>query len=410
MAWRIDEPLIKGELDNRIRGTTTGTLWFQGRDEPVILNLQGNPWRDLAGHVLRFVNPNPKPGTDLSGVATHQEGVVGDITASRKVRVPDCPREEFIAGYKSGRVFTFHMANSLYLEWYSEANGRVVIESADYQIDLSSQATWTMTEDEEQQQIKANSEAIVHFMQRLADAMDQDHHLPDPEHDDHPTSEIEAQAEAETARMNRLTDRIHARLEKEGFDDPNAYERIWREEREKLRIEMGEPEPEPLTPEQEAERAAWIEEMNRVCEEALANPDEMEDPFENHPLVTLCSDLGIRIFHDIKNNAWVDEQAHHEHPLLEIEGGVQAASAKLAGALNGTSRREEWPPHPLFAGDTLVRLKKARSYLRDALAGLDAADQQRLATSPWRSEIRQHIEHIIAAVQTAIDEVRESLN
>ncbi len=40
-----------------------------------------------------------------------------------------------------------------------------------------------------------------------------------------------------------------------------AYERIYEEEREKIRQERGEPEPEPLTPEQEAEQAAWIEEM-----------------------------------------------------------------------------------------------------------------------------------------------------
>jgi hypothetical protein len=31
-----------------------------------------------------------------------------------------------------------HMANSFYLEWFSESNGRVVIESADYELSLSS--------------------------------------------------------------------------------------------------------------------------------------------------------------------------------------------------------------------------------------------------------------------------------
>jgi hypothetical protein len=410
MAWRIDEPLIRGEIDSRIRGKTTGTLWFQGLAEPVVLNLEGNPWRDLAGHLLRFVHPHPKSGIDLSGLAVTQVGVVGDITASRKVRVPDVPMEEFIAGYKSGREFTFHMANSLYLEWFSDANGRVVIESADYQMDLSSEATWTMTEEEEKEQSTANAAAITRFMQRLADAVDGERDLPDPYPDDPPTSEAEARAEADTARMNRLIDRIHARLEQEGYDDPESYTRIWREEREKLRIEMGEPEPEPLTPEEEAERAAWIDEMNRVGEEALANPDPMEDPFENHPLVTLCSDLGIRIGRDIRQHAWVDENAQVEHPLIELEGGVLIAGAKLAGALNGALGRDEWPPDPLYAGDTLVRLKKARSHLRDALAGLDAADEQLLATGPWRSEIRGNLEQLVAAVQKVLDEVRDSLN
>ena len=124
MAWRIDEFLVKAELDNRIRGRVTGTLWFAGKENPVTLDLKGNPWRDLAGHKITVTNPSPKP-FDRDGFADEQMGVVGDITASRKVRVPDCPMEEFLAGYKTGRKFTFHMANCLYLEWFSERNGRV---------------------------------------------------------------------------------------------------------------------------------------------------------------------------------------------------------------------------------------------------------------------------------------------
>jgi hypothetical protein len=33
-----------------------------GRDEAVELKLEGNLWRDLAGHVLKFSNPDAKPG------------------------------------------------------------------------------------------------------------------------------------------------------------------------------------------------------------------------------------------------------------------------------------------------------------------------------------------------------------
>jgi hypothetical protein len=40
-----------------------------------------------------------------------------------------------------------HMANSLYLEWYSKLNGRVVIESADYRLEISEPA-WRFTADE----------------------------------------------------------------------------------------------------------------------------------------------------------------------------------------------------------------------------------------------------------------------
>jgi hypothetical protein len=95
MAWRIDEQVIHGELDNRFEGRVTGHLWMTGREEPVELDLTGNPWADLAGHILRFRNPQPTPGLP-DGFAARQEGTVGDVTASRKVKVPDCSEEEFI--------------------------------------------------------------------------------------------------------------------------------------------------------------------------------------------------------------------------------------------------------------------------------------------------------------------------
>ena len=95
MAWRIDEQVVRGEIDNRARGRVTGRIWFHGRAEPVALDLAGNPWRDLAGHRLVFTNPDPKPG-DLARLRDPQQGVTGDITASRKVKVPDCSMEELM--------------------------------------------------------------------------------------------------------------------------------------------------------------------------------------------------------------------------------------------------------------------------------------------------------------------------
>ena len=408
MAWRIDEQVVRGEIDNRIKGKVTGTLWLHGRNKPVILDLGGNPWRDLAGHVIRFTNPDPKPGLP-DGFSDVQAGVVGDITASRKVRMPDCSMEEFIAGYKTNRKFTFHMANSLYLEWFSQYNGRVVIESTAFALELDGMPSWTMTETEEQEQQLANHQAITGFMDRLVDAIDRSG-VEIEDWSDQPTSDVEAKADAETARMDRLLDRVTARFEQEGVEDSEMFDRIWKEEREKMRIEMGEPEPEPPTPEQLAEQAKWIEEVNREAEEVL-NSDEgsPDSEDERHPLVEACFNLGIRLFHDIKNNAWVDENAPQEHPLHEVEAGVQIAGAKLAGALMGTLRRGEWPPDPLFAGDTLVRLKKARGHLRDSLAGLDAADEQRLADPNWRAQTRIDINSVLAQVEHAIRDVRSSL-
>jgi hypothetical protein len=88
MAWRIDESVIRGEIDNRARGRVTGRIWLVGRNAPVEFEFAGNSWRDLAGRQLKFVNPAPKPGR-LETLAARQTGVIGDCTASRKVKVPD---------------------------------------------------------------------------------------------------------------------------------------------------------------------------------------------------------------------------------------------------------------------------------------------------------------------------------
>ena len=85
MAWRIDEWVIRGEIDNRVRGRVTGRIWFTGRAEPVELSLTGDCWRDLAGRRLEFVNPQPKPGLPTS-FATRQEGVASTIEQVRTRR------------------------------------------------------------------------------------------------------------------------------------------------------------------------------------------------------------------------------------------------------------------------------------------------------------------------------------
>jgi hypothetical protein len=112
MAWRIDENVTRGEIDNRIPGRVTGRIWFVGRDDPIVLTLTGNAWRDLAGRRLEFVNPTPIPGLAPS-FAAHQQGTAGDITASRKVRVPEIPMNQIGEYYLAKKPFPWHWGNSL---------------------------------------------------------------------------------------------------------------------------------------------------------------------------------------------------------------------------------------------------------------------------------------------------------
>jgi hypothetical protein len=413
MAWRIHENVVRGEIDSRVQGRVCGRIWLEGREEPVVLELTGNPWRDLAGHVLTFTNPNPQAGQGKD-LATLQKGAVGDMTASRKVKVPELPVEEIWALAKAGQPWPWHWANCLYLEWFSDFNGRVVVESTDYQIEIDAEAAWFMDEQMEKEQQVENAMALTNFMDRMcqavAEAKERDAAL-DDEEDDAPQSRAEAEADAESEYMNRLLDRVMARMKREGLSDMEDHDRIYDEERTRLRREMGfPPDPEP-TPEQLEEQQRWIEEMNAAAEEAMREmeADEwMAEMERKRPeLVERASDLGVRLHHDTKPLLPPDPM--REHPLIEITSGVCIASAKLAGALGCVEDDEDWPPDPLYAGDTLVRLKKARAALRDALRGLNSADEENLGTAEWRAGVRSEIQGILTEVQRLIQEVRDIL-
>ena len=171
MAWRLNKAVVKGEIDNRKQGTVTGNIWLVGVEDPIELKLEGNCWRDLAGCRLTFRNPNPeKPDDEHTNLNPHQGGVVGDMTASRKVRVLEIPVEEAYMMCKRGEKPPEHMGNCVYLEWYSDFNGRVVIESTDYSFELS-KPVWDMSQNGEIEQRKKNDSAIVKWMERLTDAV-----------------------------------------------------------------------------------------------------------------------------------------------------------------------------------------------------------------------------------------------
>jgi len=412
MAWRIEEQVLRGEIDNRTPGRVIGKIWLAGRDEAVELDLEGNPWRDIAGHVLRFINPNAKPG-DGARLASYQQGMVGDMTASRKVKIPECSMEDLMDFDSAKQPFPWHWGNSLYLEWYSQTNGRVVIESAHYQLELDAEPTWILSENEEAAQQAVNAESMAKFMERIGLPMTGAMVAPDDEDDDLPQSLEEAQADAEDARMQLLLDRVTARLDRGEFPI-EEFDRILAEERARLMRERGEEDPE-LTPEQLEERREWIDEMNAIAEEALVDleaekwkgPERLDE--ERHPLVEECSDFAVALYHEIHNAGWLAEDAHQEHPLWVIQTGVTCASAKLAGALGMSSRSDEWPPDRMIAGNVIVRLKKARNYLRDALNGLDSVEEEALTTPQWRHQTRLKVINVLAQTEDLLREARDVL-
>lgn len=414
MAWRIDEHVIRGELDNRERGRVVGRIWFTGRAEPVELRLEGNCWRDLAGRRLEFSNPDPKPGPIVE-LAARQEGVVGDITASRKVKVPDIPLEDMHLYYKTGREMPWHWGNSLHLEWHSERNGRVVIESATFELKIVGEPAWEMAEAEEQEQRRMNGEAMMRFMQRLDDAMrrhrdtdDDEHYEVEADEDGEPDAGVEndlkplteAEADALDQRSELLGDRIQARLDREG--EGADLERIIEEEMDRLRRERGEPE---LDDQENAGENAWIDEAAAVIDEALVAGLEVGPSRPRHALAERSRKLTSRLMHEPAQRGWITENDPEEHPVAELVAGVMKASGKLAGALNP----RPWPPEVVLCASVLVRLKKASAYLEDALAAHDDCVAQRLADLTWLVEVRSEIAAILAETEALIAELRARL-
>jgi len=120
MAWRPTEFLIAGELDNSTLGRVTGWMKFMGRRNKVKFDLQGNFHRDIRGAKIRFHNEQYKDADLQEAKKYHrleslQTGVVGDITAG-------LPPHDY------GRA--------PYIEWYSDQNGRVVVELDSEQIEI----------------------------------------------------------------------------------------------------------------------------------------------------------------------------------------------------------------------------------------------------------------------------------
>ena len=174
MAWRLQEHVVRGEIDNRGRGRVMGRIWLAGIEKPLVLELLGDCEPDLAGCLLRFENPEPVALTTRPP-ALQQRGKTGEITAARKLRVFDIPFDEVCAMIKSGGAPPEHLANSFYLEWHSPLSGRFVIQSAEYQLEVSEPA-WRFSAEElmERKQAVAEESSNAFAIEIRADGTEEE--------------------------------------------------------------------------------------------------------------------------------------------------------------------------------------------------------------------------------------------
>lgn len=152
MAWRPSDQLIEGELDNSVQGKITGWLQLAGIPEKVTLNLDGNFHRDIRGAKIRLQgNGQPdfqKSADYLKGFSVIQTGKAGDMTAGR-------PPADY--------------AEYPYFEWYSEDNGRCVLELESDQVELLTDPIPAVESDPISR--KDQAENMAEFLNSMANAV-----------------------------------------------------------------------------------------------------------------------------------------------------------------------------------------------------------------------------------------------
>ncbi len=384
MAWRIHEHVVRGEIDNRERGIVRGRIWLHGQAEPVVLDLKGNAHPDLAGCLLTFENPgNTFPMPSDGHLALLQRGTIGDLTASRKVRVFDIPVAEACALLKKKQPVPEHIANCLYLEWFSEANGRVVVESADYKLTLSPPA-WRLTPEEEQERQEQAAAGFSSFMQKLSQALEQQKHQPPPdkEWDEFDYEKLMRECDARTDKYGELLDKY---LDHPDRDRIIAREMGWTRLEEAPEAEE-EAENDPSKPSAASgEEACDIsrdepearEDSNLPCEIPDEVPPLEPDPategvdwvrcrdgFICHPLVKRAMDGGIALWDKYEEHG-LDKTEHEALTVLLSE--YQIVGAKLAGALDSLAYGRDVHEGPFI----VACLKRALQHLHAAQAALE---------------------------------------
>ena len=397
MAFRIHDSVVRGEIDNRVKGIVRGKIWVEGRAEPVVLELKGNAWPDLAGCLLTFKNPLERfAHQHLDSLRQEQTGIIGDLTASRKVRVMEIPMPEAYLMKKRGEHVPEHMANSLYLEWFSEQNGRVVIESADYELEVSA-PEWRLTPEEDEQRARDAASGMSWFMQKLTDAIEQqqrgqkDH---DEEWNEHDYEKFMKESDARTDKYMELLDK---------YGDSDEAEEI-------IAKEMGWDE--ELTPEEAELKQQWIEEMNAASAEALEVPESEPDPAREgvdwirteegdvrHPLQHRCKESAMRFWDEIDE---LDEAVSQNEDVSQFVTEWLTAGAKLAGALGGVARGDSFQD-PSFL---VAYLKRALDHLHKSQAGLEAAAQAGLLPDALVVSARQELFGIREGILKLMDQFR----
>ena len=393
MAWRIDAAVTHGEIDNTVEGRTTGRIWLAGRAEPLSLMLDGDCWRDLAGTRLKFANPAPVADPDCAALDRNQAGIVGDMTASRKNKVPTVSAEELPLLYQAHAEIPYEWRNTLYLEWFSKINGRVVIESSSYLLEITAHH-WGMDEDAEEAQKLANLNAMRDFMAQLIRRREAG------DADDDDDGELDEFAwEERLKESDRLADAYQEVLEKYMEDTDSERKEAFVMGWDGLLDALAERD-EADALDCRCDNRAHAMPVETSFEDDADDPDFdhfcCNDDEDSHPLQVKAQELAMRAM-DV-----VQQDSGPGTPAYQLVTCLLQVSGKLAGALNGSDGDYETE-----TGFVLAILKRCLNWLNEAVG----ACQQLMAAAddPDHLAALAHLRSSAFAIRHDIVELRREL-
>jgi hypothetical protein len=317
---------------------------------------------------LGFENPDAIPMA-TKPPAPQQRGPAGDITAARKVRVFDVPTDEAIAMSRRGETPPEHMANAVYLEWFSERSGRVVIESADYRLQISETA-WRYTKEE----IAERDRRIAEEETPFAIAITQDGET--QEWDEVRYEQFLRESDALTEKYGRLLEKY--------ADHPDSERIIAREMGWSwLEEALDQQEEEESKEENEAEDLQVTVDLEKKDESEdhiedyeLQPPDPMREEIDwvrderghiLHPIEKRAHDALHGLLDELKTAERFPEE--EDEQVADFVSGFMTLSAKLAGALGGVARGDDF----FEPGMVIAWLKRILEILNKTIAAADAA-------------------------------------
>ncbi len=151
MLALISPLVIRGTIDNTVRGHVALHLWCCGGGEPLHIEMPGNCLQDIAGCRVEFEHKqhlsNETREADVLALLRAHRGdfIAGDITLSRRVR--------------TGKGSKHCLHNLLSIEFFVEARVRVLIECAQFRFRILP-GSWRSGWEEDAVQRLLNREAM----------------------------------------------------------------------------------------------------------------------------------------------------------------------------------------------------------------------------------------------------------